>query len=192
MFPFKINKELGDLMALRPGRCYSRLERPYTRVSKRKPRKSYVVGVPDPRIHHFEMGNVHGNFDTVVWLIAKRAVQIRHNALEAARVVMTKHLTKKVGSDNFFAKILVYPHHVLREHSLATGAGADRFSTGMRHAFGRPVGRAAQVRKGQKLIMVKVNKEKVEEAKEALRKAGSKIPTPVYIVVENLDKNVAV
>ncbi|MCD6403035.1 MAG: 50S ribosomal protein L16 [Candidatus Aenigmarchaeota archaeon] len=171
-------------MALRPGRCHSRVERPYTRISRRKPRKSYVVGVPDPKIHHFEMGNVHGKFDTVVYLVAKEARQIRHNALEAARVVMTKYLTKKVGNDNFFAKILVYPHHVLREHSLATGAGADRFSSGMRRAFGRPVGKAAQVRKGQKIIMIRINEDKLEFAKEALRRADSKLPTPCRIVVE--------
>jgi len=171
-------------MALRPGRCYSRIERPYTRVSRRKPRKSYVVGVPDPKIKHFEMGNLKGDFDTTVWLIAKNSKQVRHNALEAARVAINKYLQKKIGNERYFAKVLVYPHHVLREHSLATGAGADRFSSGMRRAFGRPVGTAAQVKKGQRVMFIKVNKEDVEVAKEALRIAMSKMPISAYIVVE--------
>lgn len=170
-------------MGLRPGRCHSRVERPYTRVSRRKPRKSYVVGVPDPKIRKFEIGNVHRDFDLSLWLIAKESVQIRHNALEAARVILNKTLLK-LGKDNFFAKILVYPHQVLREHSLATGAGADRFSSGMRKAFGRPVGRAARVKKGQRLILVRVNENGLGAAKEALRRAGSKLPTPIRIVVE--------
>ena len=172
-------------MALRPGRCYSRIERPYTRISRKKPRKSYVVGVPEPKIHHFEMGNVHGKFDTVLYLVSKEPRQLRHNSLEAARVVMTKYLTKKLGTENFFAKILVYPHHVLRKHSLATGAGADRFSSGMKKAFGRPVGTAAQVRKGQKIIMIKVNKDKVDVAKEALKRASSKLSPRTQIIIES-------
>ena len=44
-------------MALRPGRTTRTVKRPWTRVSKRKPKKSYAVGVPHPRIHVFEMGN---------------------------------------------------------------------------------------------------------------------------------------
>ncbi|HDJ96574.1 MAG TPA: 50S ribosomal protein L16 [Candidatus Aenigmarchaeota archaeon] len=170
-------------MGLRPGRCYHKVKRPYTRVSKRKPRKSYVVGVPEPKIKRFEFGNVRGDFEVNVWLIAKKDMQIRHNALEAARIILTKTLSK-LGNENFFAKILVYPHQVLREHSLATGAGADRFSSGMRKAFGRPIGKAAITRKNQKLILVRVNKDGVKVAKEALKKAGSKLPTPVTILVE--------
>ena len=171
-------------MALRPGRCHRKLEKPYTRVSKRKPRKSYVVGVPDPKIHQFEMGNPQGNFDTEVYLVSKRDVQIRHNALESARITTNKTLESKLGKDSYFAKILVYPHHVLREHSLATGAGADRFSSGMKRAFGRPIGRGARVKKGQKVIMVKVNRNKIDVVKTALKRAGSKLPTPVSILIK--------
>jgi len=170
-------------MALRPGRTMRKRERPWTRVSRKKPRRSYVVGVPAPRIHQFEMGNKEGIFNRVVYLISKDAVQIRSNALEAARVVANKLLSKKLGK-NFFMKILVYPHHVLREHSIATGAGADRYSQGMRKAFGRPVGVAAQVRSGQKLIEVRVDKQHVPVAKEALKRAGSKLSARTMIEVK--------
>ncbi len=162
-------------MALRPGRTIKQKKRPYTRVSKRKPRKSYVVGVPHPRIHVFEMGNKEGDFDRALYMVSKDDVQIRHNALEAARIVTQKYLEKKLGKENFFFKILVYPHHVLREKSIATGAGADRFSRGMKLAFGRPVGKAAIVKSGQNIFLVKVNKKNIKTAREALKRASSKM-----------------
>jgi len=171
-------------MALRPGRTVHRIERPYTRVSQKNPRKSYVKGVPFPKIHQFEMGNKNGNFDAVLYLVAKESKQIRHNALEAARVVAHKFLEKKLGAENYFMKILKYPHHVIREKPIATGAGADRYSQGMRLAFGKPAGVAVQVFAGEKLAMIKTKKESVKIAKEALKKFGLKIPTPISIVVE--------
>jgi len=174
-------------MALRPGRTVRKLERPYTRVSKKKPRKSYVVGAPSPRIHVFEMGNKEKEFNVNLWLLAERSVQIRDNALEAARVVSNKLLEKKLGRDNYFMKVLVYPHHVLREHALATGAGADRFSRGMKKAFGRPKGRAAQVRKGQRIMLLKVDKKDLEVAREALKRADTKLPTPCRIEMNLLN-----
>lgn len=172
-------------MALRPGRVLKQKKRPYTRVSKRKPRKSYVVGVPYPRIHVFEMGNKESRFDCEVYLVSKDDVQIRHNALEAARVVSHKFLEKKVGGpNNYFYKILVYPHNIIREHSIASGPGADRFSQGMRLAFGRPVGKSAVVKSGQKIILARVNKQYVEAAKQALKRAGSKIRCRTTIEVK--------
>jgi large subunit ribosomal protein L10e len=169
-------------MALRPGRATRKIERPYTRVSRRKPKQSYVVGVPFPKIHQFEMGT-KGNYNTTLDLIAERAVQIRHNSLEAARIVTTNYLTKKLGL-NFFLKILIFPHHVIREKPIATGAGADRYSQGMRKSFGKPSALAAQIKEGQMLMKLFVNKEGEKVGREALKKAGLKLPTPVKIVVE--------
>jgi len=158
-------------MGLRPGRTTRKVERPWTRVSRRKPRKSFVVGVPYSRIHVFEMGN-------------ERSVQIRDNALESARVVSNKFLERTINPDNYFMKILVYPHHVLREHSLATGAGADRYSTGMSKSFGKPKGRAARVKKDQRLILLKLNKKDLGVGRKALKRADLKLPTPCRIEVK--------
>ena len=83
-------------MALRPGRTTRKLERPWTRVSRKKPRKSYAVGVPHPKIHVFEMGNKTKKFDTHLQLVADHSVQIRDNALEASRVVTNKFLERKI------------------------------------------------------------------------------------------------
>ena len=172
-------------MGLRPGRTMRDVKRPYTRVSKRVPRKSYVVGVPFPKTHQFEMGNRTGAFDTRLFVIAERAVQIRDNALEAARIVGHKFLETKVGPTNYFMKILVYPHQVLREKPIATGAGADRYSQGMAHAFGKPAGTAVVTKSGQKLMELRINKQHLELGKIALRKIGLRISTPIRIQVEN-------
>jgi len=169
-------------MPLRPGRTTRKIERPYTRQSKKVPRKSYVVGVPFPKTHQFEMGT-KGEYDVTIWGVAKDAVQIRDNALEASRIVATKFLETKLGT-NFFFKILLFPHHVIREHAIAQGAGADRFSQGMRRNFGRPQTTAVQVRKGQKILMLKVNSSNLELAKKAMKKASLKMPTPLRIEVE--------
>ncbi len=172
-------------MGLRPGRCYRRHQRPYTRQSIRVPKKGYVKGVPKPKITEFELGT-KADYDSTLYLVAERPVQIRHNALEAARVAIVQKLEKNLSrGSTFFLKVRVYPHHVLRENALATGAGADRFQQGMRQSFGKPIGTAAQVDRGQKLIEVRVNKNSISTAKLALKKASYKLPTPCKILVEN-------
>lgn len=173
-------------MALRPGRTVRKIERPYTRISYKNPKKSYVKGVPQPKIRMFEMGNKNGDFEIALYLIAKKAGQIRHNALEAARIVANKFLDKKVGGANYFFKILVYPHHVIREKPIATGAGADRYSQGMRLAFGKPAGTAVRAFPDKKLMVVKTKNVYLQQAKSALKKAASKISVPCKIVVENI------
>ncbi|MBL7170254.1 MAG: 50S ribosomal protein L16 [Candidatus Aenigmarchaeota archaeon] len=171
-------------MGLRPGRCTRKIRRPWTRVSKRKVKKNFVGGIPGKKIHVFEMGNKKKDFNTTIYLVAKRPVQIRDNALEAARVSANKHLERKLTPENYFLKMLLFPHQILREHTLATGAGADRFSMGMRKSFGKPKGRAAIVRKDQRIIRLKLDKKNVEAGKLALHRADLKLPTPCKIVVE--------
>ena len=95
-------------------------------------------------------------------------------------------MAKKLGGANYFFKILKYPHHVIREKPIATGAGADRYSQGMRLAFGKPVGTAVQAFKGERIAVVRVKKENVRVAKEALRKFGYKIPIKIQLIVEKI------
>ena len=171
-------------MSLRPGKCYSNVKRPNTRVSKHKPRKSYVKGVPYPKIRSFEGGKHSPEYNIKAFLMTKGAVQIRHNALEAARVSTNKVLERELGTGMYFMKIRVFPHHVLRDNPIATGAGADRYQTGMRLSFGRPTSTAAQVKKDQKIIEVRVSPGKEDVAKRALKVASSKVPIPCSIVFE--------
>ena len=169
-------------MSLRPGRCYKKPKRPYTRISQRRPRKSYVKGVPGSKIVKFEVGNPKGDFPQTLTLVSKERVQIRHNALEAARTNANKYLNKNLGKDGYFLKVLIYPHQVMRENPIATGAGADRLQEGMRRSFGKPIGFAAIVKKGQKLITVKVPEGKEDIAREALKRASYKVPCSCQIV----------
>ena len=94
-------------------------------------------------------------------------------------------MEKKVGAANYRIKILVYPHVVLRENKQATGAGADRVSQGMRASYGKNVGTAARVQSDQAIITVETTEQNIAHAKNALRKAGMKIPSPCRINIES-------
>lgn len=168
-------------MSLRPARCYKKPKRAYTRVSRRRPRKSYIKGVPGSKIIKFETGDPKGNYPSSFTLFSKKKVQIRHNALESARINTNKYLSDNLGKEGYFMKILVYPHQVMRENPIATGAGADRLQEGMRRSFGKPLGLAAVVKKGQRLITVRVPEGKEDIGKEALRRASHKLPCSCQI-----------
>jgi len=169
-------------MGLRPGRCYHTLKKPaYTRISVHRPKLSYAKGVPANKIHQFEVGK-KGNYPLKYFLEVVGDIQIRSNSLEAARVTVTKYMTKHYGETGFFLKILVYPHHILRENSMATGAGADRFSEGMRRSFGRPIGQTARVRSGQRIMMIQAPENSKEVVKEALRRAITKLPGECKVI----------
>lgn len=164
-------------MVRKPGRMYREIEgQSYTR-------KEYMGGVPNVRISQFKMGNLTAEFDCMVSLVALEACQIRDIAYEAARISATRVLESKLPN-MFRLTVRKYPHNVLREHKMATGAGADRVSGGMRAAFGKAVGHAARVNIGDVIITVEVPKDKLEIAKEAMRKANTKIPTPTKMVIE--------
>lgn len=171
-------------MGLRPGKCYRKLSRPNTRQSIRVPKKGYVKGVPKPKITEFELGS-RGKYEKSLFLISERDVQIRHNALESARVCCVQTLEKSLGKGvGFFLKIRVYPHQVLRENTMATGAGADRFQQGMRQSFGKPIGTAARVHAGQKIMEIRTNTSSIRVARDALKQASYKLPTPCKVLVQ--------
>ena len=132
------------------------------------------------------MGNKNAKFPVSISLTAVEACQIRHNALEAARVAANRYLTNNLGRANYHLKIRVHPHHVLRENKMMTFAGADRLQDGMRKAFGKAVGTAARVRPGQSLITVHLNPDggHIDIAREALRRAKYKFSTPCKIIIE--------
>jgi len=159
---------------LRPGRCVRRLKRPWMRVSRKKPKKSYVKGVPALRVRRFRTGK-EGDYDLTLKLICESNIQIRDNALEAARVAISNYLQKKV-KDNFYLVLVKYPFQVIREHKQAAVAGADRYFSGMRHAFGKPSGCAVQARKGDCLFELKIHGKNENFAMEALRIAKHKLP----------------
>lgn len=166
--------------------CYRGLERPNTRKSKYR-KKSFVRGAPVCKVVKFNVGNLTSSFPYRVDLSVKVALQIRDNAIESARQTATRLLEKTLGKNGFRLQVRVYPHHVLREHALASGAGADRFSSGMAHSFGKPVGNAVRLRAGQKLISVYVPETGLPTARQAMNKAKFKLPTTCAITVEKLN-----
>ncbi|MGB9784796.1 MAG: 50S ribosomal protein L16 [Fervidicoccaceae archaeon] len=167
-------------MPMRPARCYTHFSSPpYTR-------KEYIPGVPQPKISKFEMGNHKLEADYSVKLIVMEDGQIRHNALEAMRVAAHKMLSAKVGEENFYLKVIRYPHHVIRENKMMAFAGADRLQDGMRLSFGKPIGTAARVYKGYEILEIRVKEGHLDLAKKAAKVASSKIPLPSKVVIEEL------
>jgi len=174
---------------IRPAKCYRWDSPAYTRVSK-SPSDSYITGIPQSKIVHFDMGNPAGDYDSKAEIVYDEQIMVRHNALEAARIIVQKKLEKEVGLANYYFKVNVYPHHVLRENVTASGAGADRVSMGMRKAFGAPIGRAARVKAKQTIFTVKfaANDQRAKQIKNALRLAVNKLPGEKSVRFSELKK----
>jgi large subunit ribosomal protein L10e len=123
-------------------------------------------------------------FKYTINVVSKGDLQIRHNAIESARQSANRVLEKNLGKNGYFFRINIYPHHILRENPLAAGAGADRMSTGMKMSFGKAIGVAAQVKKGQNLFTFGVEKGGLEFGKQAAKRVIHKVPTSCSIVVQ--------
>ena len=148
---------------------------PYTR-------KEYIRAQPASKITKFTMGDTKASFPIQAQLLSTEEAQIRHNALEAARVASNRVLMNKLGNA-YVMKVVPYPHTILRENKMIFGAHADRLQDCMRKSFGKPIGIAARVKVGQPIIEIGVGENAVEVAKEALQRGQDKLPVPCRIVV---------
>jgi len=79
-------------------------------------------GIPGSKIVKFTMGNPNREFTHTIELRNLKEGQIRHNALESARIAANRTL-EPLGRANFFLKIIPFPHQVLREHKRITIKG---------------------------------------------------------------------
>jgi len=174
------------MVKLRKASAYRRLERPYTRRSKFKS-KSYIRANPNIKVVRFDMGNLKKEFPVRVELVADEHINVRHNALESARQTSNRILDKEAGKINYHMKIRAYPHHILRENPLASGAGADRMSTGMKMSFGKAIGSAARVKKGQIIMEVRTDKKFIDIAKKAMTRAKNKMPCSCKILIREVE-----
>ena len=147
--------------------------------------KVYSPGAPNSKIARFSTGQASSDYDYVLKLVSTEKVQIRHNALEAARVAANKKLTP-IGETAYFLRVKVYPHVILRENRMIATAGADRLQEGMRKAWGKPTGLAARVMPGSVILELHIMKENLTSAMEAMKSASSKLPMPTEILVESL------
>ncbi len=167
---------------LRRFRSYRPVERPYTRISKFK-KKSFIRMSPPRKVTRYDMGDGAKEFSHTLDLVPKDTLQIRQEAIESARQTSIRLLEKRLAKNAFHFKIRKYPYHILREKSLAMGAGADRVSTGMQKPFGKPTGVAVQLKAGDRFFTVQVDKPALETAKLALERAGKKMPCSFSIIV---------
>ncbi len=175
-------------MALRKATAYSKKHnRPYTRKSAVKS-KSYIKTVPPAKLSKYRMGDIpgyqKGRFKFNVILVTSENIMIRDNALESARQFIHKILDTSLQGQYYF-EVGVVPHHILRENKVLTGAGADRMQTGMQQSFGVTIGKAAQVKQGQKIFLAAVNDEKAWRlVLEAYGKIKAKLPCHVRTIIE--------
>ncbi len=175
-------------MALRKAGAYTKKKaRPYTRKSKVKS-KSYIKTIPNSLIVKFRMGDLkgykNGKYKTLLIVKSKEKVQIRDNALESMRQFLNRFLTDKFKKE-FYFELKPYPHHILRENKMLTGAGADRMQTGMSKAFGKSAGRAAFVKPGQEIFRIGIQTSKQEaEARALISSIKARLPCKISIDVK--------
>jgi large subunit ribosomal protein L10e len=167
-------------MGRRPARCYRYIKnKPY-------PKSRFCRGVPDPKIRIYDLGRKRAEcdeFPCTVHLMSNERENLSAEALEAARICANKYLVKTCGKDAFHMRVRPHPFHVLRINKMLSCAGADRLQTGMRGAFGKPLGLCARVSIGDFLLSVRLKDQHQPNAIEALRRAKFKFPGRQFIVV---------
>ena len=85
-------------------------------------------------------------------------------------------------------KVIPFPHHIQRENKMLTGAGADRMQTGMQLSFGKPMGKAAILKKNGRIFVIAVQNEKaVQSARKLINQVKSKLPCRTKIISEKLN-----
>lgn len=162
-------------MGIRPARSIRDSDKlPWTRYSRRKPRKSYIKAMPHPDLHQFRMGARKDDYDLTVHLECQEPVIVRDNSIESARQTANKYLETNMAG-NYYFMVRVYPHHVIRENKMIAGAGADRLQKGMRRSFGRPSDRSARLSNGTQLFTVYTYKSNLKHVRVALKRARRKI-----------------
>lgn len=152
-------------------------------------RREFIAGSPQSKIAKFT-GGATGDYDFKLELISNGKVQVRHNALEAARLAANKVMSE-IGETAFYSLLKVYPHVILRENKMIATAGADRLQEGMRRAFGKAIGLAARVTPGQVILELQVKADALEKAKIAMKTAASKLPMTTSINIIPLKEEVA-
>merc|ERR1712215_227865 len=115
-------------------------------------------------------------FPLCVHLVSDEYEQLSSEALEAGRICCNKYMAKYTGKDQFHIRIRVHPFHVIRINKMLSCAGADRLQTGMRGAFGKPLGTVARVNIGQPIISIRTLDKNKAHVVEALRRAKFKFP----------------
>ncbi len=173
-------------MAIRPAKCIRNPDKPaWTRYSKTKPRRSYIKSMPHKDLNQFRMGTKKDNYTMEVRMVCQQDILLRDNCLESARQSANKHLEKTMPA-NYYFLISPYPHHVIRENKMISGAGADRLQKGMRKSFGRPTDRAARISRGQTVFTITTYTPNLANVKIAIKRATMKLSGTYKIQVKTI------
>ena len=161
-----------------------------TRRSK-KQQKSYIKTIPPQKIVKFNMGDYKGfekdHYKIKIILSSGENIQIRDLALEAIRQSLNKDLTK-FFQKNFFLRVNVYPHNILRNNRIFSGGSkGERVQTGMRHSFGSSEGRAAIVKKGKSIFTIYFNgEENISNVRRFVKKVTPKLACKAVVKLEKI------
>ena len=137
-------------------------------------RKKFIKKIPNIKIIHYLDGKLEKKKILFRYnFISQKHFLVRDVTFEAIRRSFTKLLANNLGK-NYNLQLKKYPHLILRENKQVFGAGADRISQGMREAFGTSTGRAAEIRKGDVVYELGLNKE-LNFGKELISLLNSKI-----------------
>ena len=98
-------------MARKPAKMYRQIKGPaYTR-------RQYTGGVPNNRILRYHMGNrtvaEANGFEVVLNLTVDNSVQIRHTALEAARMISNATIRNAATEIGYALRAVSYTHLTL-------------------------------------------------------------------------------
>tara|TARA_Y100000310_G_C20586552_1_gene765719 strand:+ start:521 stop:1066 length:546 start_codon:yes stop_codon:yes gene_type:complete len=176
------------MASLRKASAYSkRYARPNTRTSKKRA-KAFIKTSPPNKVVKYNMGKRNkydsGELPIELKVITTENVQIRDSSIEASRQYLTRRLEKELPGE-FYLEIRIFPHHILRENKMLTGAGADRMQSGMKHAFGKTTGRAALLKPGKDIFLIAVADDKgMRIAKAALKAIKAKLPCKTQVIIE--------
>ncbi|MCI4439403.1 50S ribosomal protein L16 [archaeon] len=149
-------------------------------------RTEYIPGAPGIKVR-FKVGG-GTNYDIIVKVVSKEDATIKQESIEAARASINNRLQKTVGEGNYTLIVKPYPHVIIREHKMLTGAGADRLSEGMRRAFGKPTTRGAKVSRDQEIFEIRAFKKDLPSIKEAIEIGLHKLPIEAKIVSEEVNE----
>ena len=107
-------------------------------------------------LRNFESGtsSLRWTSKTRLVLYSSQKVQVIEKLMDKARVCLMRLITKVIPKEEFLLRFPVIPHQILRNHSMASGAKADRISQGMANSFGKPLQLAARVREGQGFLQL--------------------------------------
>ena len=161
------------------------------RFSKRQ-QFSYIKTVPQQKIVKLNMGNAKdfekGKFKIKMTIFSQQNIQIRDLALEAVRQTLNKDIVK-LFQKNFFFRINVFPHNILRNNRVYSGSSkGERVQTGMTKSFGKPEGRAAIVKRGKPVFTIYFNGEaNIAKVRTFVKKATPKLPCKTKVIFEKLE-----